>query len=109
MYGQVWSGNNMGDISISAPAIKRWMELSWQRNRAAEAPRTPADRQAAYEAGAKYIKGTAPLKSQMTEEELKSWNEVEELVKTYEADPDIKSMAEIEREKKEAGGIRLIR
>lgn len=108
MYGQVWSGNNMGDISISAPAIKRWMELSWQRNRSSKDPRTPSDRQAAYEASFKYIKGTAPLKSQMTEEELKAWNEVEELVKTYEADPDIKSMAEIEKEKEKAGGIRLI-
>ncbi|HSP42119.1 MAG TPA: tetratricopeptide repeat protein, partial [Luteolibacter sp.] len=109
MYGQVWAGNNMGDISISAPAIKRWMELSWQRNRSAKDPRTPSDRQAAYESGAKYIEGTAPLKNQMTPEELKAWNEVEELVKNYEADPDIKSMAEIRREKEAAGGLRLVR
>ncbi len=109
MYGQVWSGNNMGDISVSAPAIKRWMELSWQRNRSAKDARTKSDRQAAYESGAKYIKGTAPLKDKMTEEELKMWNEVEELVKNYEADPDIKTMAEIEREKEAAGGLRLIR
>jgi tetratricopeptide (TPR) repeat protein len=109
MYGQVWSGNNMGDIKISAPAIKRWMELSWQRNRSSDAPGKSSDRQAAYEAGAKYIKGTAPLKNQMTPDELKAWNEVEELVKTYEADPDIKTMAEIEKEKEAAGGLRLIR
>jgi hypothetical protein len=106
MYMKVWSPNQ-GDIKIAAPAIKRWMELSWQRNRTSKDPATPSDRQGAYEGGFKYIEITASLKSQMTPEELKLWQEVEELVKTYEAAPEIKSMAQIRREKEAAGGIRL--
>jgi hypothetical protein len=35
----------------------------------------------------------------MTEDELALWSEVEKLTKQYEADPSIKSMAEIEKEK----------
>jgi tetratricopeptide (TPR) repeat protein len=108
MYMKVWSPNQ-GDIKIAAPAIKRWMELSWQRNRSSKDPGTPSDRQGAYEGGFKYIEITAPLKSQMTPEELKLWQDVEALVKTYEASPEIKSMAQIRREKDADSGIRLRR
>ncbi len=108
MYMKVWSPNQ-GDIKIAAPAIKRWMELLWQRNRPSNDPNIPSDRQGAYEGGFKYTEITGPLKPQMTGDELKLWQEVEKLVKTYEGDPNVKSMERIRRERDAASGIRLRR
>jgi len=100
MYVKVWSAQ-MGYIKVSAKAMKNWMELSWDRNKASSSPNTPGDRQGAYEGGARYLELTAGFKNKMTEEELELWKEVEALVKTYEANPNIKSMADIAREKAE--------
>ena len=105
MYVKVWSAH-MGNIKISAPAMKRWMELSWQRNKESADPATPSDRQGAYEGGARYIELTGRFKDKMIESDLKLWQEVEALVKTYEANPKIKSMAQIKAEKEAAQGRR---
>jgi len=101
MYIKIWS-TYMGNIKISAPAIKRWMELSWERNNPAPDPATHADRQGAYEQGARYIELTGRFKGKMIESDLKLWQEVEQLVQTYEANPNIKSVAEIKAEKEAA-------
>jgi tetratricopeptide (TPR) repeat protein len=101
MYMKVWSAH-MGNIKVSAPAMKRWMELSWERNKGSTDPAVPADRQGAYEGGARYIELTGRFKDKMIESDLKLWQEVEKLVETYEANPNIKSMAEIKAEKEAA-------
>ncbi len=101
MYVKVWSAH-MGNIKISAPAMKNWMQLSWNRNKTSSDPAVPSDRQGAYEGGARYIELTGRFKDKMIDSDLMLWQEVEKLVQTYEADPGIKSMAEIKREKEEA-------
>ena len=101
MYVKVWSAH-MGNIQISAPAILSWMKLSWDRNKTSADPAVPSDRQGAYEGGAKFIELTGRFKDKMTEEDLELWKEVEKLVKTYEANPAIKSMEELKREKEAA-------
>ncbi len=90
MYTKVWSAN-MGYIAVSAPAMKRWMELSWQRNQ-------PGDRQGAYEGGARYLELTARFKDRMSESDLGLWQEVDDLVKVYVADPNVKSLEQLAKE-----------
>jgi tetratricopeptide (TPR) repeat protein len=99
MYGKVW-GAHMGNIAISAPAIKRNMEIAWDRNKPA-AGNQPADRQGAYTTGATYIQLTGRFKDKMSDADLELWQEVEKLVKTYEANPDIKSLEDLKKEKEE--------
>lgn len=101
MYVKVWS-THMGNIAISAPAMKRWMQLSWDRNKPTADPRVPGDRQGAYEGGARYIELTGRFKDKMTEEDLALWKEIEQMVKTYESHPDIKTLEEIKKEKEAA-------
>ncbi len=97
MYLNIWSAN-MGDIRVSAPAIIRFMEMQWDKN-APGKEGAPSDRQSAYQSGWRYIDLTRPLVDKMTSEELGMWQEVETLVKRYETNPEIKTMAEIQREK----------
>lgn len=104
MYAKV-GGGNMGNVPISAPAFKRYMELLWERNQSAQRdPKTgqmlPSDRQGAYDAGAKYIEATtqAGFLKKMSDEETALWREVEALVKRYEADPSIKSLRQQRQE-----------
>jgi hypothetical protein len=107
MYVKVWSAH-MGFVKISAPAIKRWMELSWQRNLPSRPDQNvEADRQGAYNGGAKFIEATLrpEFQSKMTEEDKTLWKEVEVLVKKYEADPSVKSLAKQKKER-EAGRSR---
>lgn len=106
MYMKVWSAH-MGNISVSAPAMLRWMDLSWQRNKGPAGPNIPADRQGAYEGGARFIELTERMQEQMSAEELELWKQVQSKVRVFEADPNIKSMAEIRREQEAARGIRL--
>ncbi len=106
MYMKVWTAN-MGNIKVSAPALKGYMELLWARNKNPDNPAVASDRQAAYEGGAKYVELTTGFKAKMSEEELKIWNEIQPLVKKYEDAPGIKSMAEIKAEKEKNQKIRL--
>jgi len=100
MYSKVWIPE-MGNIGVSAPAIVRYMELLWDRNNASAKEGAPADRQGAYQAGAKYIDLTRPLIEKMSAEDLQLWKEVDVLVRTYETKPGIKTMAEIKREQED--------
>jgi len=87
MYTKVWAAY-MGEIRVSAPAMKRWMELNWEQNRPATAQNV-SDRQGAYNGGKQYIANTERLKHNFTPAELAAWEEVEALVRTYGANPNI--------------------
>jgi tetratricopeptide (TPR) repeat protein len=99
MYGKIWAGPHKGNIKISAPACDRWMDLLWNRNKPSSDPNVPSDRQGAYQNGAQYIEQTGRFKDKMTESDLELWKVVEARVKTYEANPAIKSLETIRREK----------
>ncbi|HEX5791219.1 MAG TPA: tetratricopeptide repeat protein, partial [Luteolibacter sp.] len=99
MYAKVWA-TYMGNIKISAPAMKRWMELLWERNQPGTGD-VYGDRQGAYVQGAKYILSTQHFKDKMLEADRKLWDDVDRLVQQYEANPDIKSLKEIEMEKEQ--------
>jgi len=101
MYAKVWSAH-MGLISVSAPAMKSWMELSWDRNLPAAGESGKADRQGAYEGGWNYVDLTKRFYDKMNSDEQELWKEVEALVETYENFPGVKSMLQIKAEK-EAG------
>ncbi len=103
MYVKVFSAH-MGFIRISAPAIERWMQLSYKRNQPPGAPGVAGDRQGAYERGYQYLELTGRFKDKMTPEEVKLWERVQKLVDQYESDPNVKSMEEILKAKAEAEG-----
>ncbi len=96
-YARVW-GAYPGLISISAPATKAWMELSYQRNNPAT-DKASSDRQAAYEVGWDYINKTRRFFEnpghKIPPEEVEMWKQVEALVDEYVASPDVKSMEEL--------------
>ncbi|MFD2255357.1 tetratricopeptide repeat protein [Luteolibacter algae] len=101
MYVKVWSAH-MGYVKVSAPAIEAWMKLSHKRNNQSSDPQVPSDRQGAYEGGHRYIELTGRFKDKLSPGDLKLWEAVETLTETYEADPNIKSVEQIKKEKEEA-------
>lgn len=101
MYVKVWSAH-MGNIQVSAPAIQRWMELSFKRNKISSDPKVASDRQGAYNGGWRYIDLTSRFKDKMTPEDRVLWDEVEKLVAKYVADPGVKSMEQIKAEEETA-------
>jgi len=101
MYVKVW-GAHMGKISISAPAIETWMTLSYKRNRPSAPPNILSDRQSAYEGGYRYLELTGRSKERFNPADLALWQRVEKLTAQYEADPSIKSMAQIQKEKEQS-------
>lgn len=102
MYVKVWSAH-MGYIKVSAPAIEAWMTLSHKRNRAADDPNVPNDRQGAYEGGYRYLELTGRFKDKMSPEDVKLWERVQKLTDQYVADPNVKSMEQILKEKEAKG------
>jgi tetratricopeptide (TPR) repeat protein len=105
MYTKVW-GAYMGYIAVSGPAMKRWMELSWDRGLRASSDAGISDRQGAYEAGWTYIDSTKRFFDKMTEPEQEFWKEVQKLVLDFEARPEVKSMDKVKAEKEAARGRR---
>ena len=97
-YFQVYSSYR-GLLAVSAPSLKRYMEMLWERNKPATA-KTPADRQFAYETGYKFIRATENIIQgpRVPEEEKELRKEVQELVRTYEANSSIKAMVEEKEE-----------
>jgi hypothetical protein len=84
--------------------MKRWMDLSWQRNlseRTEGVKVIVGDRQGAYNGGANYIDATSrpEFQSKMTDEDKVLWKEVDAMVKKYESDPSIKSLAQQKKER----------
>ncbi len=112
-YGMVFS-RYRGYIRISAPAVKRILEIMWDRNlNAGDTVGTGkkkitlkmADRQAAYQLiGWPYISSTRRIREEnkkITEAEKKAWDEVAALVKEYEASGQIKTMDKVRAEAQE--------
>ncbi len=109
-YGSVIGGNT-GYILISAPSMKRLMELTWQRNKAVgdelkgangSVKLTKSDRQSAYDAGEGYISSTRRIieeNDKITDKEIALWRKVEDLVKQYEKSGEIKTKKEQDEEK----------
>ncbi len=100
MYYKVW-GAHMGYIEVSAPAMESWMELSYKRNRSSDKPGVASDRQGAYNGGYQYLELTGRFKDKMSPKEVKLWEKVQKLVDKYVADPNVKSMEQILKEKEE--------
>lgn len=86
-----------GLLAVSAPSLKSYMELLWNRNNSGDEKRT-SDRQFAYVAGASYLKQTAAIRNnpKVPEEERELWDEVQDLVRKYEANPNITPLSEEE-------------
>lgn len=112
-YGMVYS-RYTGFIAISAPAVKRVMELMWERNLEVGATvgdgakaitLTKSDRQSAYETiGSKYINSTRRIREtnkNMTDAEKAVWDDVAALVKEFESTGQVKTMEEIKKEQAE--------
>jgi tetratricopeptide (TPR) repeat protein len=102
MYVKIWSVH-MGNITVSVPAMTRWMELLWARNKPGDGAANPGDRQSAYEGGARFLELTSRFKDKLTEEDLELWKSVEKLVLTYESATGIKTMEQIRKEKEKGG------
>ena len=109
-YGLVYA-RYTGFIAISAPSVKRVMEIMWDRG-LNEGDKVGAgdkaitldksDRQSAYEdIGSKYISSTTRIRQtnkNITDEEIKLWDKVAALVKEYETSGQVKTLAEIKKE-----------
>ncbi|MGB6223719.1 tetratricopeptide repeat protein [Haloferula sp.] len=93
-YVAVWN-TYKGALRISVPALKRYMELLWQRNQQGE---KVSDRQGAYNAGRSFIDLTRGILDKATQEEVDAWKEIEDLVEEYVADPNVKSKEELAAE-----------
>lgn len=83
------NANYTGAISVSAPAMKRTMELLYERNKPKPDLDKPSDRLLSYRNGQNYIKLTKGLENKMTIEERQLWREVETLVEKYSQDAEI--------------------
>ncbi|BDS05705.1 hypothetical protein NT6N_07450 [Oceaniferula spumae] len=112
-YGMVYS-RYTGYIAISAPSVKRVMEIMWERNQPEGSTvgdgdkaitLTKGDRQAAYETiGSKYLNSTRRIREtnqNITDQEKNAWDEVASLVKEYESSGQVKTMEEVKKEREE--------
>ena len=99
MYAKTWAAST-DPIGVSAPAMKRYMELLWARNTPAADANTPGDRQKAYGDAAVYINNTKARQEQMSADDLELWKQVEALMQQYEANPNIKSLEQLDKEGK---------
>jgi hypothetical protein len=93
-YVGVWN-TYKGALRVSVPALKRYMELLWERNQQGE---KVSDRQGAYNAGRSFIDLTRGILDKATPEEVEEWKEIEELVAEYVASPNVKSKEELAEE-----------
>ena len=85
-YNNTWASYT-GLIRISAPSMKRVMELVWERNNG-------DDHQQAYEIGYKFRKSTEHLLEQMKDEERALWESVRDLVERYEGHSSVTKIVE---------------
>lgn len=109
-----------GYIAISAPSVKRVMELMWARDLQegdsvgdgdSAITLKIRDRQAAYsEIGWKYIASTRRIREtspKISDEEKDAWDEVSDLVKQYETSGEVKTVEQLKEERlKSRGGRR---
>jgi len=97
-----------GYIAISAPSVKRVMEMMWDRglavgSKVGEVTLKVGDRQNAYSGiGAKYIASTKRIREtnkKLTDSEAAAWDEVAALVKKYENSGVVKTLAQLKEER----------
>ena len=96
-----------GYIAISAPSVKRVMEIMWERDLPAGSKvgtqtLKVGDRQSAYsEIGYKYIASTTRIRQsgKLTDAEAAAWDEVAALVKKYENSGLVKTVAQLKEER----------
>lgn len=102
------NANYTGAISSSAPAMKRTMELLFERNKPKPDLDKPSDKLLAYKTGANYIKQTKSIENKMTIEERLLWREVETLVEKYAQNAEIaaENKAALERERLKAESVK---
>lgn len=113
-YGMVYN-RYRGFIQISAPSVKRILEIMWDRNlnegdKVGEGDKAIVlnmnDRQACYQLiGWPYVEGTKKIREtnpDMTDEEKEMWDEVAALVRKYETSGQIKTMEQVRAEELEA-------
>lgn len=93
-YVAVWN-TYKGALRVSVPALKRYMELLWERNQTGG---KVADRQGAYNAGRTFLDLTRGILEKATQDEIDQWKELEELVNEYVADSSVKSKEELAEE-----------
>ena len=112
-YGMVYN-RYRGFILISAPSVKRILEIMWDRNMK-EGEKVGAtgkeinlemdDRQACYQLiGWPYVEGTKHIREtnpDITDEQKGMWDEVAALVKKYETSGQIKTMEQVRAEELE--------
>ena len=113
-YGMVYN-RYRGFILISAPSVKRILEIMWDRNKlegdqVGEGDKPIVlemnDRQACYQLiGWPYVEGTRRIREtnpDITDDEKAMWDEVAALVKKYETSGQIKNMEQVKAEEMEA-------
>lgn len=113
-YGMVYN-RYRGFIRISAPSVKRILEIMWERDlKKGDTVGTGDkqitlemnDRQACYQLiGWPYVTGTRNIREnnlEMTDAEKEIWDEVAALVKEYENSGQIKTMEQVRKEEREA-------
>ncbi|MEJ6572035.1 MAG: tetratricopeptide repeat protein [Akkermansiaceae bacterium] len=109
-YGSVYN-RYRGFIRISAPSVKRILEIMWDRNLTKgqtvgtgkkEVELKMDDRQACYQLiGWPYVTGTRRIREtnqDMTSAEKEIWDEVAALVKEYETSGQVKTMDQVRAE-----------
>jgi tetratricopeptide (TPR) repeat protein len=106
-YSMVYS-RYTGYIAISAPSVKRVMEILWERDlpagaKVGEMTLKVGDRQNAYSGiGAKYIASTRRIREtnkKLTDSEAAAWDEVAALVKKYENSGLVKTLEQLKEER----------
>jgi len=89
-YGMCYS-RYTGYLRVSSRAIRRVMEILWERNKpkgakVGEALLKKDDRQTAYDIGKRFLKSTHRIRTtnkKMTDDEKETWDVVEKLAKKY--------------------------
>ncbi|MFK7912034.1 MAG: tol-pal system YbgF family protein [Akkermansiaceae bacterium] len=108
-YSMVYS-RYRGFIRISAPATKRVMEILWERNlregeKVGDRELDMDDRQMAYQKiGYIFTASTRKIRdnnADMTDQEKDDWDSVAALTKEYERSGQVKTMEQVEEERKE--------
>lgn len=98
MYVKVM-GAHTGLVRVSAPAVEAIMKLSFQRNKISKKPGVQSDRQGAYATGYRYIEVVSRFKDKLTPEELQMFEKIQKLTDQYVANPNVKSMEQLKKEK----------
>ena len=92
-------GAHTGLVRVSAPAVEAIMKLSFQRNKISKKPGVQSDRQGAYATGYRYIEVVSRFKDKLTPEELQMFEKIQKLTDQYVANPNVKSMEQLKKEK----------